>query len=404
MSSNVTVEVNGVSKCYFIYANPKYRLLGPIANKLREITGFPEKKYYKEHWALKNINFAIERGDSVGVVGKNGAGKSTLLQMLTGTLSPTSGSIKVNGRVAALLELGAGFNPEFTGQENIYMNASILGLTKEEINARYDEIVSFADIGDFINQPVKTYSSGMYVRLAFAVAANIQPDILIIDEALAVGDIRFQLKCLKHMNALKDNGTTILFVSHSPEQVKRFCNKALWIDGGMIRASGSANDVCDRYNDFMYQIQHADSSNNESRQQKQGTPARIISTKLNTNYLKTGENLLLTIEYQVNDEVVDGLMVGAALYSSERKYLYGINTGLDNYAIANKKGIYTIDYKIPVLPLLPGSFSFDIGIMGDRSLIGFDYITDAEKFTVYNDYEGEGIFCIEHEWFQSPTD
>lgn len=404
MSSNVTVEVNGVSKCYFIYDNPKYRLIGPIVNRLRKMCGLQVKKYHKEHWALKDLNFKIERGDSVGVVGKNGAGKSTLLQMLTGTLSPTSGSIQVNGRVAALLELGAGFNPEFTGRENIFMNASILGLTKDEINATYDDIVSFADIGDFINQPVKTYSSGMYVRLAFAVAANIQPDILIIDEALAVGDIRFQLKCLKHMNALKDKGTTILFVSHSPEQVKRFCNKAIWIDGGAIRASGSANDVCDRYNDFMYQIQHADTGSNDTRQQNPGAPARIISTKIDTNYLKTGEHLSLTIEYQVNDQVVDGLMVGAALYSSERKYLYGVNTGLDNYQIENKKGIYTVEYKIPALPLLPGSYSFDVGLMGDRSLIGFDYITDAEKFTVYNDYEGEGIFRIEHEWLQSPID
>lgn len=404
MSSNITINVDNVSKCYFIYDNPKYRLIGPIINKLRKVIGLQEKKYHKEHWALKNLSFDIYRGDSIGIVGKNGAGKSTLLQMLTGTLLPTSGDIKVNGRVAALLELGAGFNPEFTGQENIYMNASILGLSKEEINSRYDDIVSFADIGEFINQPVKTYSSGMYVRLAFAVAANIQPDILIIDEALAVGDIRFQLKCLKHMNALKENGTTILFVSHSPEQVKRFCNKALWIDGGCIRASGTANEVCDQYNDFMYQVQHAGNSNNDNRPKETGTPARIISTSLSTNYIKTGGNLTLTIEYQVNDETVDGLMVGAALYSSERKYLYGINTGLDGYVIANNKGKHSIEYVIPNLPLLPGSFSFDIGIMGDRSLIGFDYITDAEKFTVYNDYEGEGVFSIEHKWFQSSTE
>ena len=163
MLSNPTVEVSNVSKCYFIYDNPKYRLIGPLINKTRKILGLQEKKYYREHWALKDLNFSIERGDSVGVVGKNGAGKSTLLQMLTGTLSPTSGKINVNGRIAALLELGAGFNPEFTGQENIYMNASILGLSKDEIDSRYNNIVEFADIGDFINQPVKTYSSGMYV-------------------------------------------------------------------------------------------------------------------------------------------------------------------------------------------------------------------------------------------------
>jgi len=399
MLSNEVIKVHNISKCYFMYDNPKYRLIGPLINKARNIIGLSEKMFYREHWALRNLNFSINRGDSVGIVGRNGAGKSTLLQMLTGTLTPTSGNFEIKGRVAALLELGAGFNPEFTGHENIYMNASILGLNKEEINNSYQSIVDFADISDFLHQPVKTYSSGMYVRLAFAIAANIQPDILIIDEALAVGDIRFQLKCLKHMNELKQNGTTILFVSHSPEQVKRFCNKALWIDAGNVREIGSATDVCDKYNDYMYQVDNEKKGATE-HSKNTGTPAKILSTKLNTDFIKTGDSLILTIEYEVKDEIIDGLLVGAALYSSERKYLFGINTDLDRKQINNVKGKHKIDYIIPKLPLLPGGFSFDVGVMGEKSLVGFDYVTDASKFTVFNDYEGEGLISIDHEWSQ----
>lgn len=382
-----------------MYDNPKFRLIGPLVNKFRTTVGLNEKVFYREHWALRDLTFSINKGDSVGIVGRNGAGKSTLLQMLTGTLTPTSGNIEIKGRVAALLELGAGFNPEFTGHENIYMNASILGLSKEEINNSYQSIVDFADISDFLHQPVKTYSSGMYVRLAFAIAANVQPDILIIDEALAVGDIRFQLKCLKHMNHLKQNGTTILFVSHSPEQVKRFCNKALWIDAGNVREIGSATDVCDKYNDYMYQVENPSDDTTE-HSGNTGAPAKILSTKLNSDFVKTGESLTLTIEYEVKDEIIEGLLVGAALYSSERKYLYGINTDLDQKQIINVKGKHKIDYIIPKLPLLPGSFSFDVGVMGEKSLVGFDYVTDASKFTVFNDYEGEGIISIDHEWSQ----
>ncbi|MEZ8695429.1 ABC transporter ATP-binding protein [Vibrio splendidus] len=399
MLSNEVIKVNDISKCYLMYDNPKYRLIGPLINKVRKAIGINQNTYYKEHWALKDLNFGINKGDSVGIVGRNGAGKSTLLQMLTGTLTPTTGSIHIEGRVAALLELGAGFNPEFTGHENIYMNASILGLKKEEINNSYQSIVDFADINDFLHQPVKTYSSGMYVRLAFAIAANVKPDILIIDEALAVGDIRFQLKCLKHMNKLKQDGTTILFVSHSPEQVKRFCNKALWINNGNVKEIGSATEVCDKYNDYMYQIDNTGDDTKE-HSSTTGLPAKILSTKLNSDFIKTGDNLVLTIEYEVNDEVIDGLLVGAALYSSERKYLFGINTDLDNKEIVNVKGVHKIDYIIPNLPLLPGSFSFDVGVMGEKSLVGFDYVTDASKFTVFNDYEGEGLITIEHEWSQ----
>ena len=197
MSSNdIAIRVKGLSKCYGIYASPRERLKQFILPRLQRLVGQAPKQYFHEFWALKDVSFEIKKGETVGIIGRNGSGKSTLLQMICGTLHPTSGSIQTNGRIAALLELGSGFNPEFTGRENVYMNASVLGLSNEEINERFNDIVTFADIGDFIDQPVKTYSSGMMVRLAFAVIAHVDADILVIDEALAVGDAFFVQKCI----------------------------------------------------------------------------------------------------------------------------------------------------------------------------------------------------------------
>jgi ABC-type polysaccharide/polyol phosphate transport system ATPase subunit len=401
MSFNIAIEVKNISKCYFIYKNPKYRLIELIVNRFRKLFNKQSKKYHTEYWALNKIDFKINKGDSVGIVGRNGAGKSTLLQMLTGTLTPTSGEIIANGRIAALLELGAGFNPEFTGVENIYMNASILGLTKQEIDESFNKIIEFADIGDFVNQPVKTYSSGMYVRLAFAVAANVKPDILIIDEALAVGDIRFQVKCLKYMNQLKENGTTILFVSHSPEQVKRFCNKAIWIEKGCVKEFGTSTAVCDRYNDFMNSDRKEENSSDIHIHSRQvNVPASIKEVNISSTEIKTHSLLELKITYEVFDDKFHGLLVGAAIYSNDRQYIFGANTALDKIEIQNTKGIHVISYVLPSLPLLPGTYHFDVGIMGENSLVGFDYKNEAASFSVTNDYTSEGIVEINHNWKQ----
>ena len=226
MSSDSVIEVNNVSKCFNIYNTPSERLKQLL---FRNIKGT-----HKEFWALKNISFNVYRGETVGIVGKNGSGKSTLLQIITGTLSQSTGSVKTKGRVAALLELGSGFNPDFTGRENVYMNATLLGLKKKEIDEKFNSIIEFADIGDFIDQPVKTYSSGMMVRLAFAVQAQIDPDILIVDEALAVGDAKFQARCFERLNQLKRNGTSILLVTHSTEQIVSHCSRAILINSGEI--------------------------------------------------------------------------------------------------------------------------------------------------------------------------
>lgn len=207
MSSNeIAIKVQNLSKCYHIYDNPRDRLKQFVAPRLQRLTWQHPKQYFREFWALKDVSFEVKKGETVGIIGRNGSGKSTLLQMICGTLTPTQGSIETNGRIAALLELGSGFNPEFTGRENVYMNASVLGLSNKEIDARFDDIVAFSDIGDFIEQPVKTYSSGMMVRLAFAVIAHVDADILIIDEALAVGDAFFTQKCMRFLRGFMKTG------------------------------------------------------------------------------------------------------------------------------------------------------------------------------------------------------
>lgn len=252
MSSEVTIKVENLSKCYQIYDQPRDRLKQFILPSLRRRVGLQPKQHYREFWALKNVSFEVKRGETVGIIGRNGSGKSTLLQMICGTLSPTSGSVTTYGRIAALLELGSGFNPEFTGRENVYLNASVLGLTKEEIEAKFDDITAFADIGEFIEQPVKTYSSGMMLRLAFAVQAQVEPDILIVDEALAVGDAKFQAKCFERLKQLKDRGTSILLVTHSSEQIVTHCSKAVLLENGYIHELGNPRHIINRYLDILF--------------------------------------------------------------------------------------------------------------------------------------------------------
>lgn len=244
MSSDIAVSVQGLGKCYHIYEKPRHRLKQALFRGRR--------RFFREFWALKDVSFELRRGDIVGIIGRNGSGKSTLLQLIADTLTPTEGEIALHGRVTALLELGAGFNPEFTGRENVFLNGSIMGLSREQVAARYDEILAFAEIGEFIDQPVKTYSSGMFVRLAFAVAAHLDPDILIVDEALSVGDIRFQRKCFRKLEDLKSRGITILFVTHSTELVVNHCNHALCLERGRVRAIGKPRDVVNAYLDTLF--------------------------------------------------------------------------------------------------------------------------------------------------------
>lgn len=238
MSSDPAISLKNVSKVFKRYDNP--------SDRLRELL-LKSKVTKKEFWALKDIDLQVEKGDTFGIIGRNGSGKSTLLQIIAGTVYPSTGEVSVNGRISALLELGSGFNPEFTGRQNVFFNGRILGLSQEEVESRFDDIVAFADIGDFLDQPTKTYSSGMFVRLAFAVAINVDPDILIVDEALSVGDIYFQQKCITKIKSLSEQGVSIFFVSHDLEAVKRLCKQVAVLDKGQILNRGSALEMTNWY-------------------------------------------------------------------------------------------------------------------------------------------------------------
>jgi lipopolysaccharide transport system ATP-binding protein len=244
MCSDIAIDVESISKRFQIYDKPRDRLLQMITRG--------RKQYFREFLAVRDVTFRVERGETVGIVGRNGSGKSTLLQLICGTLNPSAGNVRTWGRVAALLELGSGFNPEFTGRENVYMNAAVLGLSKAETDARFSEIEAFAEINEFIDQPVKTYSSGMMVRLAFAVAINVDPQILIVDEALSVGDERFQRKCFARIEAIKAKGATILFVSHSGNTVIELCDRAILMDAGEKLAEGLPNQIVSQYQKLLY--------------------------------------------------------------------------------------------------------------------------------------------------------
>lgn len=258
--SEIAIKVDNVSKLYKLYDKP--------SDRLKEALGFSKKKRYKEHYALHNVSFDVNRGETVGIIGTNGSGKSTILKIITGVLNQTEGNVQINGRISALLELGAGFNMEYTGLENVYLNGTMIGFSKEEIDAKLQDILDFADIGDFINQPVKTYSSGMFVRLAFAVAINIDPEILIVDEALSVGDVFFQTKCYHKFEEFKKMGKTILFVSHDLGSIAKYCDRVVLLNQGVKLAEGAPREMIDIYKKIIVKGKTQDIKKVEDVQQK----------------------------------------------------------------------------------------------------------------------------------------
>lgn len=292
MSSNeVAIEASNLSKVYQIYEQP--------VDRLKQFLTTGKKKYYREFSALKSIDFNVKRGETVGIIGVNGSGKSTLLQMLTGTLQPTTGSIQVNGRIAALLELGSGFNPEFTGRENVYLNGSILGISKEEMDKRFEEIEMFAEIGDFIDQPVKTYSSGMYVRLAFAVAINVDADILIVDEALAVGDVFFQAKCYKKFDEYKKKGKTIILVTHDLSSVIKYCDNVILLNHGELVGMGNSKEMVDKYKKILVKTNEVERKSLTSTQENYNW---LNNYNINSSYLDYGNYKSKIIDFGIFDD------------------------------------------------------------------------------------------------------
>jgi len=397
MSSNdVVISVQNLSKRFEIYDRSVNRLKQFLFPRIQRLLGKVPKQYFRDFWALKNVSLEIKRGETVGIVGRNGSGKSTLLQMICGTLSPTSGTIQTTGRVAALLELGSGFNPEFTGRENVYMNAAILGLTAHEIDARFEDILVFADIGDFIDQPVKTYSSGMMVRLAFSVAVYVEPEILVVDEALAVGDLVFQMKCLDKMEQIKSFGTTILFVSHGLEQVKRFCERAVWIEHGTIKCVGDSNYVSDQYRDASLRVEPTSSEAGEVN--RNNSPAIIRSVKLSASTLAPFDAFSVHVTYEIKEKSLPKFLLGVAIRDVKGVYVFGPNTYLDKFPIPSVNGTHEVEYFIPKLPLLTGTYVIDVGLFTNGSIVCLDYLSAVSEFDVVADYFSEGLVFIDHEW------
>ncbi len=272
--SEVAISVKDVSKMY--------KLFDKNSDRLKDALGFSKKQLYKEHYALHHLSFDVYKGETVGIIGTNGAGKSTILKIITGVLNPTEGELEINGRISALLELGAGFNPEYNGIENVYLNGTMLGFTKEEIDERLSKILEFADIGDFVYQPVKTYSSGMFVRLAFAVAINIDPEILIVDEALSVGDVFFQAKCYQKFEDFKRDGKTILFVSHDLGSISRYCDRVILLNKGEKQSEGKPKDMINLYKRLI--TTKADNNQNENAKDKELVSINSISGEWKKNF------------------------------------------------------------------------------------------------------------------------
>ena len=288
------IQVKNVSKMYKLYEKP--------SDRLKESLGLTRQKRYKEHYALKSIDFEVKKGETVGIIGTNGSGKSTILKIITGVLNPTAGEVQVNGRISALLELGAGFNMEYTGIENVYLNGTMLGFSEKEIDERLDDILEFADIGDFVNQPVKSYSSGMFVRLAFAVAINIDPDILIVDEALSVGDVFFQAKCYRKFEEFKNQGKTILFVSHDLGSISKYCDRAILINKGVKLEEGTPKDMINMYKKLLVgQLPLEDEDENiNSVEVEEKKPEEVIQS--NPELLEYGNKAAEIVSYTIEDE------------------------------------------------------------------------------------------------------
>ncbi|HAT4132672.1 ATP-binding cassette domain-containing protein [Clostridium perfringens] len=387
---SVAIRVKDLTKKYKLYQKRSERL----AN------AFGKEKNIKEFYALKGVSFEISKGECVGIIGHNGAGKSTLLKLLTGVAFPTSGEIEINGRLASMLELGSGFNPELTGMENIYFNGSLNGLTKEEIDGKLKDILEFADIGNFIEQPVKNYSSGMFARLAFAVAINVDPDILIVDEILSVGDVGFQVKCMEKFNEFKKKGKTILYVSHGLGTVKKFCDRAIWLQKGEVVDDGNSVIVVERY----YNLNFNPANIEQLKDHKSDIINSIVvkSNKKNVEYL---EKLDLEVEYDlISNDLKDPNIV---LEFRKTDYEPGTTRGNDQFVcgINSKDNIKNIPFNLGInklkvslnkINLVAGVYYIDF-VLRDGEEEVYRKI-NVYSFTLNDKYRGEGFLILGHSW------
>lgn len=395
--SPIAIAVDGVSKYYHMYDRPSDRLKHAIVPKMERLVGRAPSQYGRDFWALRDVSFDVARGETVGIIGRNGSGKSTLLQIICGTLAPSAGSVQVNGRVAALLELGSGFNPEFSGRENVYLNASVLGLSKDEIDRRFDTIAAFAGIGDFIEQPVKTYSSGMFVRLAFAVSVSIDPDVLVIDEALSVGDLAFQQRCLHRLAELRESGTTILLVTHDIMLTRNYCSRVVYLDGGQVRATGDPETVGEQYLKDVFAAQQA-VAGGEALDWKTGagrlrfgtergavTGCTLVGSRHQGPVFDSGEAATVTVAARVAADVKTPELV-AQIRDVRGYVLYGLATTIDALEVERGGEEVRLTARMDIdLTLGPGEYSLVIGLNdrpGESLVTVLDKVVPALTFTI----------------------
>lgn len=394
----IAIEASNLGKTYRLYTTP--------AQRLKEI--ILRKSFHEEFVALKDINFRISTGETFGIIGENGAGKSTLLKILAKTLKPTQGNLTINGRSAALLELGAGFNPELTGEENIYLNAYLLGLSKGEIDSKKQEIIDFSELGDSIKRPVKTYSSGMHVRLAFSIATSIDPAILIIDEALSVGDQHFQKKCIDRMMQFRKAGKTIIFCSHALYHVQELCSRAVWLKNGRIEHSGETLKVINAYTNWVRQ-KEADLSaqspdkikpDNKNKQKSLWLEDVRLTDEKNRRLevVRTGQDIWLRGCIRVLDPTVKYTgHVGLGLHRNDGEHLFGVTSKMDGLSqIIFSEGL-ELCIRFPSLPLLAGQYFFVV-ILGDEHALHPYDIQRNIPFSVESDAGELGIVKLAHEW------
>ncbi len=393
--SEPVVHAHDLGKCYKLYTRP--------IDRLKELFSTQPNRYHQDFWALQSVSLSAHPGESWGIIGRNGAGKSTLLKLIAGVTRPSTGKLTVAGRIGALLELGTGFHPEYTGRENIYFAAAMLGLRREETEAIVPCVLDFADLAEFIDRPVKTYSSGMFMRLGFAVATSIRPDILITDEVLAVGDEAFQKKCIRRMEAFLEQGNSLLFCSHSMYHVRKLCQKALWLDHGEVRASGEVAEVTNAYEDYLREIDaramQADETVRPSADSSVHSRLRAVrlcnSQNQETASFTMGETTRLEIIAETPDGVAPVIAVG--LVRNDNTAVYGIFSDIDRVEPERiEEGTFRIVYELYDLSLLPGSYTFRAHVLDRPALRMFD--TVEKDFLVRGDTREIGVCRLPHRW------
>ena len=387
MGSNYAVEVNNVSKMFKLYHEN--------VRSLKEKVLFFNKRGYEEFWALKDIDIQVPEGETLGIIGANGSGKSTLLKLTTKILYPTKGKVVTNGSIAALLELGAGFQPDLTGRENVYLNASILGFSKREVDKRFDAIVSFAEMERFIDNHVRNYSSGMYIRLGFAVAISVDPDILIVDEVLAVGDEAFQRKCIERIEDIQEAGKTIIFVTHNVEMTKEICTRVVMLDHGEMVKEGKPREVVNYYHQLM-ESDESERSERGSRQIEILGVALLDDEDKVVNDFFTGQNMKIRIAYRANEPVADPVF-GFSIDDYRGFTAYGTNTRLKGMDLGTVSGEGFIQFDLKSLPMLEGRYLVSVAIHSRDEETVYHWLDRFYPFDMHSDIMDAGLLYIPSE-------